>query len=413
MPRIPVEEDIGISSFLSHTPGIGGKLRKRVEEFYVEEIPLEVKKDSQGRNLWLKVKLKNWETNRFVKILSRTLGISRNRIKFAGTKDKRAVSVQYFCILNYPGELRVNLKDVEILESFRSNGALELGDLFGNRFRVVVSDAICNCRVTKIEEELNGFFPNFFGVQRFGATRPITHIVGKYILLGKYDEAVRYYIGYPSAFEEDPGRDIFFQSMDAREALKNIRRNAEYERAMLNYLVKNPGDFKGALRVLPKNLLFLFVHAYQAYLFNKIVSRRLQMGLQLRVGDVVMKVDSQGLPTQEFVMVDAFNIRTLERRIGERKAYLSAPLFGYKTQLSSGVQGEIEKEVLEEEGITLNMFRIREMRELSSKGRRRNVLAPVIEYSRENCLFSFVLHRGSYATSLMREFMKQKELHYY
>ncbi|HHE75746.1 MAG TPA: tRNA pseudouridine(13) synthase TruD, partial [Candidatus Aciduliprofundum boonei] len=141
---MPVEEDIGISSFLSSTPGVGGKLRKRIEDFYVEEIPVEHKRESLGKNLWLKVKLINWETNRFVNILSKTLGISRHRIKFAGTKDKRAITVQYFCILNYPEDIKINLKDVEIIESFRSNESLELGDLIGNRFRIFLSDATCD-----------------------------------------------------------------------------------------------------------------------------------------------------------------------------------------------------------------------------------------------------------------------------
>ncbi|OYT59170.1 tRNA pseudouridine(13) synthase TruD [Euryarchaeota archaeon ex4484_178] len=412
MCRLPEEKDIGIFSFLSKSPGVGGKLRKRVEDFFVEEIPKSFPKKTGGKNLWLKIKLRNWETNRFIKILSRNLGISRHRIRFAGTKDKRAITIQYFCILNYPWEINLNLKDVEILEIFRSDACLDLGDLLGNKFRIVLSDAICDERIRNVEEELNGFFPNFFGVQRFGASRPITHIVGKFILLGEFEEAVRYYIGYPSPFEHDEGRRIFFDTLDAREALKNIGK-ADYERAMLNYLILHPGDYAGALKSLPNNLLLLFIHAYQAYLFNIMVSRRLEHGIELEDGDVVMKVDQNGLPIQEFVSVNSFNRNTIQKRILERKAYLSTILPGYKIEFSGGIQGEIERDVMEEEGITPEMFRIKEMRELSSKGRRRNILSPIGDYKRSECLFEFFLYRGSYATSLMREFMKQKELHFY
>jgi len=413
MSRVPVEEDIGISSFLSSTPGVGGKLRKRIEDFYVEEIPVEHKRESLGKNLWLKVKLINWETNRFVNILSKTLGISRHRIKFAGTKDKRAITVQYFCILNYPEDIKINLKDVEIIESFRSNESLELGDLIGNRFRIFLSDATCDSRIKRIEEELGGKFPNFFGVQRFGASRPITHIVGRFIIKGDYQEAVRYYIGYPSPFENDKGRRIFFEELNAKETLKNIGKNATYERAMLNYLVKNPGDYVGALKTLPRNLTLLFIHGYQAYLFNKMVSRRLEHGIDLEIGDIVMKVNEHGLPVQEFVEVDSFNISTLRRKVEDGKAYISTILVGYLTKFSGGIQGKIEREVLEEEDIKREMFKIREIRELSSRGRRRNIIAPFLNYSREGCLFKFFLYKGSYATSLMREFMKRRELHYY
>ena len=51
------ENDIGIFSFLSSTSGIGGKLRKRIEDFYVEEIPLPIQRKKDGRNLFLKVKM--------------------------------------------------------------------------------------------------------------------------------------------------------------------------------------------------------------------------------------------------------------------------------------------------------------------------------------------------------------------
>lgn len=408
--------DIGITSYLSFSPGIGGKLKREIEDFFVEEIPVDIPRSENGRHTIIRVKLRNWETNRFVKILSRKLGISRHRIRFAGTKDKRSVSVQYFCIMNFSemdALADIFLGGVEILEAFRSDRCIELGDLLGNRFRIALRDAVCDSRVERIEEELQGRFPNYFGVQRFGAARPITHIVGRYILRGEFGEAVRYYIGYPGEFDQDEGRKIFFESLDAREAIKYISDKAEYERAMLNYLIKNPGDYIGALRALPKNLLLMFVHAYQSYLFNRMVSERLREGADMMVGDVVMKTDSRGIPKQEFVKVSGFNIDKLRRLEAMGKAYISTLLFGYESEFSGGLQGEIEKKVVEEEGISRRDFRIRYMPELSSKGRRRNIIARYFDYSREDCLFSFTLHPGTYATSLMREFMKREELEYY
>jgi len=205
--------EIGITSYFSSTPGIGGKMRKKVEDFFVEEIPINIPEEENGRNLCVKIKLRNWETNRFVKIFSKLLGISRKRIRFTGMKDKRGISVQYFCIVNYSSLNLPRMKDVEILEKFRTNYTLNLGDLIGNRFRIKVSDAECDDRVKKIAEELNGYFPNFFGVQRFGASRPVGHIVGKFIIRGDFKNAVRYYIGYPDAYRDDEGRKIFFENL--------------------------------------------------------------------------------------------------------------------------------------------------------------------------------------------------------
>ncbi|NPA75665.1 MAG: tRNA pseudouridine(13) synthase TruD [Euryarchaeota archaeon] len=405
--------DIGIYSYLSFSPGIGGKLKKEVEDFYVEEIPVDIPKKEQGKNLIIKVRLRNWETNRFVKLLSHRLGISRNRIRFAGTKDKRSVSVQYFCIMRATDIPETGLHDVEILDSFRTDACLNLGDLIGNRFVIRVSDAKCDERVARIEEELGGFFPNFFGVQRFGAARPTTHIVGGYILTGELQEAVRYYIGYQGDFAQDPGRKIFWDTLDPRAAIKEIDPRAEYERAMLNHLITHPDDYAGALRSLPKNLLIMFVHGYQSYLFNRMVSERLREGIEVREGDIVMKTDARGLPVQEFVRVNSFNIDKIKKLTREGKAYVSTLLFGYASEFSGGVQGEIERRVIREEGIKKEYFRIRGMPELSSRGRRRNIIARYMNFNREDCVFEFTLHPGTYATSLMREFMKQEELQWY
>jgi len=405
-------KEIGIYSYLSFSPGIGGKLKKSIDDFHVEELPKELAKDEHGNNLILKVRLRNWETNRFVKLLSKRLGMSRNRIRFAGTKDKRSVSTQYFCIYNLSNPPEINMKDVEIIDAFRSNVCIELGDLLGNKFRIFVSDATCQ-NVEKIEDELDGKFPNFFGVQRFGAARPTTHIVGKYIVQGNYREAVRYYIGLQSEYKEDDGRKIFWNSLDPRAAIREIDPRAEYERAMLNHLIKNPDDYAGAIRALPKTLAMMFVHAYQSYLFNKMVSERLNHGVQLELGDVVTKVDSHGIPTQEYVKVSSFNYDKIKKLESQGRVYISTILFGYESSFSEGIQGTIERRIIKDESITPMNFRIKDIPELSSKGRRRNILARFYSYTRNGCEFSFILSPGTYATSLMREFMKQEALEYY
>ncbi len=68
---------------------------------------------------------------------------------------------------------------------------------------------------------------------------------------------------------------------------------------MSKYLIKNSNDYLGAFRVLPQKLQRLFVQAYQAYLFNKFLSRRIKKGLSLNkaeVGDYVVNVERCGLP---------------------------------------------------------------------------------------------------------------------
>ena len=79
----------GLTSFNAAPP---------VQDFRVEEIATKVSLDPKGRFTAAIITLTNWETNRFINRLAKNLSISRNRIFFAGTKDKRAITKQLFII---------------------------------------------------------------------------------------------------------------------------------------------------------------------------------------------------------------------------------------------------------------------------------------------------------------------------
>src|SRR5207244_8707778 len=101
------------------------------------------------------LRVRNWETNRLVRELARGLHISRRRIGFAGTKDKRALTTQLFSFENVPPEAikALRMKDVEVLDLYRSERPLEIGDLAGNRFQLVVRDpTVPEDRATTIAE---------------------------------------------------------------------------------------------------------------------------------------------------------------------------------------------------------------------------------------------------------------------
>ncbi len=415
------EEYIGIGAYLSHTKGIGGKLKNKVEDFEVEEIPILVPRDPNGKNMILLIRLTNWETNRFVNELSKRLRIGRNSITFAGTKDKRAISTQYFFIKNFEGDININLKDVEILEYFRTNASLDLGDLYGNKFKIKISE--CNPDPTLIDgtiAELKEGFPNFFGVQRFGSSRPITHIVGKYILQRHYEDAVRHYVGMKFDFDKDTeARSYFFDTLDAKGTLKMISETLDYEKVMLYHLIEKPGDYRGAIAALPRTLKMMFIHGYQSYLFNKIVSRRIKEYsiLEPMTGDIIIPVKDGYPDLDREIPVTLDNIDTIKKRIEEKKAWISAILYGYNSEFSGGEQGRIEREVIEAENISKDMFKIKELPELSSKGFRRAMSENFKDLSyvtsEDSAVFKFYLNKGTYATSLLREFMKRDGIYFY
>lgn len=284
----PLERDLGIHWYASNADGIGGRLRTTAEDFLVEEIPPE-RKQTSGPFLICRLTKKNWELQHAVKEIAKRLGISHRRIGFAGTKDRNAITTQWISLYNVTPEqaTAVYLKDITLEPLTRSNEGLSLGDLLGNRFAIVIRDpdpADLAGRVQSVSETVAAGVPNYFGLQRFGAIRPVTHRVGEWILKGDYEQAVLTYVGmeFPGEPEETKAiRSAFRATRDPAPALHALPVQMNYERAMLHHLAERPGDYAGALQVLPPKLLSMFVSAFQSYLFNLALSRRLDDGYAL------------------------------------------------------------------------------------------------------------------------------------
>lgn len=425
------ERIVGLEEWATSTPGIGGKLKTTADDFIVEELSIV---PAPGGSLYTvaTVKVRNWEMNRLVRELSRALRISRRKITFAGTKDKRAVTTQ---LIQFQAPLEavqaIRMPDVEITNAYGTNRKIDLGDLAGNRFKVVLRKLDCaddeaKARAGGIAAELEklGGFPNFFGVQRFGALRPVTHLVGKAIVQGDFEKAAMIYLGSPAEGEEPESfaaRKALEETRDINAAMHSYPRNMSFELAILNHLSQNPGDYTGSIMTLPKNLQMMFVHAYQSYLFNKMMCERMRLGIPINEpveGDVVLPVNKDGLPDHErWIEAKADNIETLRLRAHEGKAFVSGVLFGWESTYAAGEPGEIERRVVEAENLRHEMFMILQIPKLGSKGSRREMVAPAngLKWSVADGMatFEFSLNRGCYATTLLREFMKKREMRDY
>jgi len=420
-----MESDVGIETYLTITRGLGGRIKATPEDFVVSEIPILPPREEGGRYTAAWIKTRNWETNRLVRMMSRELRISRRRISFAGTKDKRAITSQLFQF-DAPIELVAGLriKDVELLDFYQTSKKVEIGDLRGNRFDINVRDIQLSkeetaelIAATASQLAAARGFPNFFGVQRFGSIRPITHVVGRFMVRGEFKAAVDAYVANPIEGEDEQAfeaRTALEQSGDYGSALKMFPDVMSFEKAILNHLVKHPDDHIGALEQLPFNLLMMFVHGYQSFLFNRIVSERIRRGLPLGMpipGDVVMAVGKDGLPDdRHFVPVNEDNLEKVGKQVTGGKAFVSGVLFGSETTLAEGEMGEIERSIVESEGLRPHDFTLPAMPRLSSKGTRRALAMPLprmdVKPSDGAIEMKFELSKGCYATVLLREFMK-------
>jgi tRNA pseudouridine13 synthase len=415
---------IGIDYFVTNAPGCGGVLRQKADDFLVEEVYEDASYEG-GRYLIVDLEKSNWDTHHLVREISRRLGISQRRFGWAGTKDKHAVTRQRLAILNLDESAleKISLPGVKMKVLGRSNRGISLGDLIGNRFEVRIRDLAIETEtaldcVNQITGEISDFggLPNYFGVQRFGEVRPVTHLVGEALVRGDVEGAVFTYLAmfFPGEPEATYAvRKALWETHDVGQALKEYPMYLRYERAMLDYLHRNEGDFAGAFDVLAPNLKRLFVHAYQSYIFNKILSHRLASGMPLGKalpGDVIC-FGKDGLPDASRLQdVTPENVQAVNRLFERNRAFLTLPLFGFESEFAEGLQGEIERKVLEEEGVEPAHFKIGENPDLGSRGVRRPALLAVSPQTHleddGTLLLKFFLPKGSYATVVLREYMK-------
>jgi tRNA pseudouridine13 synthase len=415
---------IGMEYYITDTPGCGGVLRRDLCDFQVEEVYEDLGYEG-GRYLVLEVEKRDWDTHHLIREMSRQLRISQKRFCWAGTKDKRAITRQRISIMNLDeSELkRVTLPNIGIKILGRTNRAVGLGDLLGNRFKIRVRGLDCDNAadaMAKTTDEIakHKGVPNYFGVQRFGDTRPVTHRVGEALAKGEIERAAFTYLALPFPGELDSTRRVrakLWEDRDIPDALKNYPTYLRYEVAMLNYLVEHPGDFAGAFNVLSLNLRRLFIHAYQSYIFNRILSRRLAsvMPIDKAVNGDIVCFGRDDLPdTDRLQAVTEENIDAINRLASRGRAFVTLPLVGYEPSFAQGDEGEIERAVLEEEGVDPIGFRVPANPDLGSKGTRRAALLrvlPQVNVSDDFADIEFFLPAGSYATVVLREYMKHEE----
>ncbi|MBU6998110.1 MAG: tRNA pseudouridine(13) synthase TruD [Theionarchaea archaeon] len=371
------------------------RIKEKPEDFVVEEV-IDI---AHAKNdcLVCTLEKRGWDTIGIVKVLARKLGISQKRIGFAGLKDRQAVTRQKISVSGVDRKQlesvripRVSIIDIELGDRIR------LGDHKGNQFTIMVRDASVSPGAV---EKIKGGFPNYFGIQRFGEVRPITHEVGRELVRGDLDTAAFVFLAKP--FEKEKYFEVrkeLWETHDFEKARSEYPLSLRYERAMLENIGKGA---KKAFEALPRRLNTLFIHAYQAYIFNEIVRRRSRAVpiTAVEPGDVV--IDWVG--TRRVVTLAGEHNMD---KITERGLCAAAPIVGYKTHVRGRI-GEITQEILEEEGIGREDFRLREFPSLASRGTHREIAgkAQDISYTCEEggTRIRFFLPKGEYATVFLEE----------
>ena len=141
-------------------------------DFTVEEIPLYAF-SGEGEHLVLKVRKKELTTWEMLDILSTHLGIKRRDIGYAGLKDKHAMTIQYISLMAiHEGKLEdFSHPQIKILDRVRHNNKIRIGHLKGNRFHLRFKKVL-GVQKDMLDSVLDWVkthgVPNYFGYQRFG-----------------------------------------------------------------------------------------------------------------------------------------------------------------------------------------------------------------------------------------------------
>ncbi len=315
------------------------EIKRLSEDFRVREISSIIPQNS-GSYTYFLLKKKDYTTEAAIQRISKQVRLPRKFFGFAGNKDRKAVTEQ---VCSARGNIRsFELRELSVSVLGRGDEPISLGDLYGNRFEIVVRN------IDELPDKISRVV-NYFDSQRFGINNN-NHLVGRAILKRDFKGAVEMILASGSKEE------------------------------MKTHLKNHVNDYVGALRMLPKKVLTLYINAYQSDLWNR--------------------------------GVDEY-IETLgQKKVGENDEF---PIVGYGTEFGNKTIGGIIERMLSADGLIQRDFVMKEIPELSSEGTQRRVFAEVAELSvdrleddelnlgKKKVLVKFTLGKGSYATNVIRE----------
>jgi tRNA pseudouridine13 synthase len=287
-----------------------------------------------------------------------------------------------------------------------------------------------------------GRFPNWIGPQRFGSGRAVTAEVGRSVVQHRWDEAVHTYIsmeGEHESSEVAAFRQHIRENGITEEGLALAPEWLGYERRMTEHLLNNPEDHIGAFRKLPNNLQLMTIHALQSVVFNRSLRKRLEYNISItkpEAGDLVGRLDEKGqLSANNCVVVEERTAPRIGRNCELGRLSVTGPLPGRDVRTCEGAPGELEASILNEMELGELDWEIEDIPRLTTTGTRRALTTSFEEFTVEAtpkasddslgerwnegpvegsrwhpdgaCLkFRFTLSSGSYATILLREFMR-------
>ncbi len=313
-------------------------LKAECADFVVKE---ELGYDMSGDGEFVAVKVRKTDCNTlFVgEQLAKFAGISARNMSYAGLKDRKAVTEQWFS-LQMPGQptpdfSQFSLEGVEILDVTRHQRKIRIGSLQGNHFEIFLRNAEETDELkVRLDFLAKNGFPNYFTEQRFG-------------------------------------RD----GNNLTQALRWAN---------------------GEIKVKDRNKRSFYLSAARSEIFNLIVSKRIELNLaqQILVGDVLQLNGSHSW----FVVDESEDLAQLQQRLAQQDVLLTAPLIGEEEK--SAV--DFENEIFAQHQALFALMRQERMK-AARRPILMQPQQFQWQFEPNGLRLQFALPAGSYATALIRE----------
>ena len=385
-----IDSDIGISLYTTKSIGTGGTIKKSNDDFKVKELISQkalktISKDS-GLSVYI-LKKNGIDTYHALRDIEKRFGLV---LKSLGLKDANAVTEQYVFSKTTSRSLEtIQGKNYSLMRLGFVKKPFSKKDMIGNHFEIKVNNP--SNQISEFNEYCK--ILNFFGYQRFGSKRPITHMIGKAIIQKNYQLALDFLLNYSSQYdtkENNSNRKIIAERTSELSVIDKIPKSMDIEITLLKKLSQT-NDLQIVIRSIPLQMRRFYIQAYQSYIYNKTLSLAFEYDEDLfspKEGDVCFDRN---------YMLGKFQNEPLQR--------LAIPLVGHSYFKKTRFDFYIKK-ILEEEEVSLNDFFIKDFQEISIEGGFRNAVIECNDYKTNDNIVNFDLSRGSYATIVLREILK-------
>ena len=313
-------------------------LKAECADFVVKE---QLGYDMSGDGEFVAVKVRKTDCNTlFVgEQLAKFAGIFARNMSYAGLKDRKAVTEQWFS-LQMPGQptpdfSQFSLEGVEILDVTRHQRKIRIGSLQGNHFEILLRNVEETDELkVRLDFLAKNGFPNYFTEQRCG-------------------------------------RD----GNNLTQALRWAN---------------------GEIKVKDRNKRSFYLSAARSEIFNLIVSKRMELNLaqQILVGDVLQLNGSHSW----FVVDESEDLAQLQQRLAQQDVLLTAPLIGEEEK--SAV--DFEHEIFAQHQALFALMRQERMK-AARRPILMQPQNFQWQFEPNGLRLQFALPAGSYATALIRE----------